>query len=154
MLLTEVAQLFKKNKIDFVIVGGYAVALHGAVRGTVDVDLALALNEKTFSLAEKLLNEIGLQSRLPLKAKEVFHFREEYAKNRNLLAWSFCDAQNPIRQLDILILWDSKQIKKSIKKVNGIEVPIASIEDLIKMKKIAGRPQDLEDIRALERLKK
>ncbi len=137
MLLTEVASLFKKNKIDFVIVGGYAVALHGAVRGTVDVDLALALNEKTYSAAEKLLNELGLVSRLPLKAKEVFHFREEYAKNRNLLAWSFCDSQNPLRQLDILILCDSKKIKKVTKKVNGVDIPIAAIDDLISMKKAA-----------------
>ncbi len=150
MLLLEICTAFKTHKIDFVIVGGYAVALHGAIRGTVDVDLALALNEESFVSAEKCLNGLGLTSRLPLKAKEVFEFRKEYAEKRNLIAWSFVDNENPIRQLDILILQDAKKLNKVIKKVQGVTIPIVSIEDLIHMKKLAARPQDIEDVKALE----
>jgi len=154
MFLLDLCSAFKKNKIEFVLVGGYAVALHGAVRGTVDVDLAISLSEKSFVLAEKTLLALGLTCRQPLKATEVFHFRKEYAEKRNLIAWSFVDVKNPMKQLDILILEDAKKIKKAIKKVGGISIPIAALNDLIKMKTRSGRPQDLEDVKALKLIRK
>jgi hypothetical protein len=69
--------------VRYAIVGGHAVALHGAVRGTVDIDLALAWNRKTLVAAQKALNEVGLVSRLPLTADDIFDFRKEYMR----LAW-------------------------------------------------------------------
>jgi hypothetical protein len=41
MFLKRVCQAFTDNHVDYAIVGGYAVALHGAVRGTMDVDAVL-----------------------------------------------------------------------------------------------------------------
>lgn len=153
MLLLEVAKAFHKEKIKFIVVGGYAVALHGAVRGTVDIDIVLSLSEESFTRAEKILNKLSLYSRLPVKAAEVFNFRKEYAANRNMLAWSFVDASNPLRQLDILILEDANKLNEVVKVIHGVKVPILSLDDLIKMKKKAARAQDLEDVKALELIK-
>ena len=154
MLLLEITKAFQDEGIDFVILGGYAVALHGVVRGTVDIDLALALTQDSFTKAEMVLTSMGFMSRLPVKSKEMFQFRNEYAENRNLIAWSFYDPINPIRQIDILTLIDARKIKKTIKKVHGSGVPIASLPDLIRIKKASARPQDLEDVKALELLKR
>jgi hypothetical protein len=38
--------------------------------------------------------------------------------------------------------------------VAGVEAPFASLDDLIAMKKAAGRPKDIEDLRQLEKLRK
>lgn len=150
MFIVELCQSLEKAKLDYAIVGGFAVALHGAVRGTFDVDLVICLKEDDFILAEKVMGKLGLKCRLPVTAKEVFQFREEYIKNRNLIAWSFSDPQDPTRLVDILVTEDLSKMKSVKMKVQGKALKIISKKDLIKMKKKAGRPQDLEDVRALE----
>lgn len=153
MFLNRVISALEKAKVRYAIIGGYAVALHGAVRGTIDIDLVISLDEKSFVNAEGALKTIGLQPRLPVNAKEVFQFRKEYIKNRNLKAWSFVNHQIPSEVVDILITCGFEDIKTVIKKINSQPVHIIAIDDLIKMKKQSGRPQDLEDVKALGKLK-
>ena len=89
MFIKQVITAFKKFQVKYAVVGGYAVALHGAIRGTVDIDFVIQLDRSQFEAAEKALLSIGLQPRLPVTATDVFDFREEYIRNRNLIAWSF-----------------------------------------------------------------
>jgi hypothetical protein len=152
MFLFRVCDALVAAGVRYAIAGGYAVALHGAVRGTVDVDLVIHLEEAAFDKAERALKGIGLQPRLPVTAAEVFRFREEYIRNRNLLAWSFTNPSNPAEVVDILIaenLGDCRVVKLSVK---GRTLAVMSKPDLIRMKTRSGRPQDLEDVAALKRL--
>jgi len=152
MFLYTVSEVLMRAKVPFAIVGGYAVALHGAVRGTVDIDIVLALSRKQFSAAEAALRSLGLEPRLPVTAFEVFDFREEYIKNRNLIAWSFFDPKNATNVVDIIITHDLRKLR--IKKISsgGHALPVLALEDLVALKTASGRPQDLEDIRALKEL--
>ena len=152
MLIQKVIRALEKHRVRYAVVGGYAVALHGAIRGTVDVDIAISLNRATFKRAEAALNEIGLESRLPITAEEVFSFRKEYIRKRNLKAWSFANPHNPLDVVDILITEDASKISTVIKRAFGMSVKVAAIADLIAIKKKAGRAQDLEDIKALKKL--
>jgi len=147
-------EALEKGKVDYAIAGGYAVALHGAVRGTVDIDIVLRWTKKNLFAAEAALRDVGLQSRLPLKADEVFDFREEYIKNRNLLAWSFVNISNPTESVDIILTEDLRNMEIKNVRSGNMTLRVISIEDLIKMKQKSGRPQDLEDIKALRSLKK
>ena len=152
MFIKTVIDALNKASINYVLVGGYAVALHGAVRGTVDLDFVIALDEQQYELLEKALTGIGLTPRLPISAKEVFQFRDEYINNRNLIAWSFINNNNPLELIDIIITHDANKMKTETLSADGMTINIATIDELIKMKKASGRPQDLEDIRALEKL--
>jgi hypothetical protein len=152
MFIIDVTQSLEKNHVKYALVGGYAVALHGVVRGTVDVDIVITMDKKAFKDAEQALMNLGLQSRLPITAEDVFNYREEYMKNKNLKAWSFVDPADPSHMVDIVITEDLKNINTVNKKVGGINVKVASIPDLISLKKIADRTQDKEDIKALEKL--
>lgn len=152
MFIKHVIQALQKHKVRYAIVGGYAVALHGVIRGTVDIDLAIAMDSKQFEAVEKALLSIGLQPRLPVSAKEVFQFRQEYIANRNLVAWSFYNPSNPLEVVDILITEDAQNIDTILIKVDRLNFRVASIEELIRMKRKSARPQDLEDIKALETL--
>ncbi|MEW6055966.1 MAG: nucleotidyltransferase [Bdellovibrionota bacterium] len=154
MFLIEVCQALNKAKINYAVVGGYAVALHGAVRGTLDLDLVLSLNKQSFLLAEKVFFGLGLQPRLPVTAEQVFQFRDEYIKNRNLVAWSFFDPIHLAKQLDVIITDDADKMNAQTIVVQGIRVKLASIKSLIEMKTRSGRPQDLEDIKALQEIAK
>lgn len=152
MFLQNVVESLNRYRVKYALVGGYAVALHGAIRGTIDVDFVVALTRISLERAEKALNDIGLQSRLPINARDVYSFRKEYIQKRNLTAWSFVNPADRLQVVDILITEDANTIKTVTKKVFGINVKVAAIPDLIAIKKKAGRAQDLEDIAALGKL--
>lgn len=154
MLLYEVVGALEEAKVPFALAGGYAVALHGAVRGTVDVDVVLRFKKADFLAAESALKSLGLAPRLPVTAAEVFDFRAEYVKNRNLVAWSFVDPNDPSRVVDVVITHDLAKMATTRVKAGRISLPVLAVKDLIAMKRAAGRPQDLEDVRALESLRR
>jgi hypothetical protein len=146
MLLYEIIDEFDRDHLKYAIVGGYALALHGLVRATVDVDIVLSLKLDDFEKAEALLLKIGLQSRLPIRAQDIIKMRTEYIKNRNLIAWSFVDYKNPARQVDILINQDLRKTDTQNVSVGTRKIRVASLKELLKMKTASGRPQDLIDI--------
>ncbi len=153
MLVRDLAVAMRTHGVRYALVGGYAVALHGAVRGTIDLDVVLAPTEANYTSAEKALLGMGLSSRLPVRAEEVFQFRREYIDERNMIAWSFVDASDPTRLVDIVIAYEGKRLPIREVSVGGVVVPVLAKSALIKMKEASGRPQDLEDVRALRRLK-
>jgi hypothetical protein len=153
MLIEKVCKKLLSHKIDYAIVGGYAVALHGAVRGTMDLDLVIKLSLKSYLATEKALQELGFEARLPVSGNEVFNFRKEYIKNKNLIAWSFYNPKEPSEIVDIIITHDLAKLKKKKISLNKFDIFILSKKDLISMKKSSGRSQDLADIEALEKLK-
>ena len=152
MFVERVIRALDRAKVRYALVGGYAVALHGAVRGTVGIDLVIVLKRQQFEALEKAMTNLGLQSILPVTAREVFDYREEYIRNRNLVAWSFFNPSNPLEIVDILITEDLDSIKTETKQIGKLRIEIAAIPDLISMKRKSNRPQDKEDIKALEKL--
>lgn len=150
--LHRVCAALASQGIRYALVGGHAVALHGAVRGTVDVDIALAWNQHTLQAAEQALQAIGLVSRLPVTAADVFAFRDEYITQRNLIGWNFYNPDNLTEQVDIVINYDltGRRLKR-IATAGGTLI-VLGLADLIMMKRASGRPQDLEDVNALEQL--
>lgn len=152
MFIHRVIKALVKEDVKYAIAGGWAVAFHGAVRGTVDLDIVIKLTENNFRHAVKAMGALGLESRLPVTVDEVIQFREEYVKNRNMKAWRFMNPKNPAEIVDILLIEDLRNLKVKKVPIGKDEIPIVSLEDLIRMKRNSGRPQDLEDIKALEML--
>lgn len=150
MLLYDVADAFEKARVPYVIVGGYALALHGIVRATIDVDLILNLKLADYEKAEACLKQIGLTSRIPVRAKDIISMREEYIRERNLIAWSFVDHANPSRIVDILITKGIGEVEVTRISTGGRRLPVASLRSLQKMKKESGRPKDLLDLESIQ----
>ncbi len=150
--LTRVGNALSGAGVRYAVVGGYAVALHGAVRGTVDVDIIVTWDLRSLQEAVRALTGLGMVSRLPVSADEVFRFRDEYVRNRNLIAWNFYNPRDLTEQVDIIITENLKG-KKAVR-MNTADGPIRVLSrpDLIAMKRASGRPQDIDDVDALERL--
>ena len=149
MKLSKLITALKKEKINYMIVGGYAVNFHGYSRNTVDIDLIIKFTLANLKKIEKLLQQMGMVSRLPIDAVSVYNFRDEYIKNRNLIAWNFYNENDPTDQIDILINHDVSDFKSEKFRVGQLEFKVISKEDLIRMKKKAGRDKDLLDIKEL-----
>ena len=149
MKLSELVNVLNKEKINYMIVGGYAVNFHGYSRNTVDIDLIIKFTLSNLKKLEASLNSMGLVSRLPIDADSVYKFRDEYIKNRNLLAWNFYSVEDPTDQIYILINHDVDDFKSEKFRVGDLELKVIVKDDLIKMKKTAGREKDLLDIKEL-----
>ncbi len=152
-VLVRVCTALNDADVRYAVVGGYAVALHGAVRGTMDIDIALDWSRAALVSAERALTGLGLVSRLPISADDVFAFRDEYIDRRNLVAWNFYNPDDASEQVDIVITYDLTNKRTTRMVLAECVVPVLSIDDLIEMKRRSGRPQDTEDAAALEKLR-
>lgn len=152
MFLLQVVKCLRDAKVPYAIVGGYAVALYGIPRGTLDVDFVIEWSLENLKKAEAALKTLGLVSKIPVDAENVYRFRDEYINNRNLIAWNFYDPVHLSHQVDVIITFDLRHSSVTTIKSSGESLRVLSKKDLIAMKKAAGRPQDLEDVSALERL--
>jgi hypothetical protein len=150
MFLLKVVKALEHDKLPYAIVGGFAMILHGAVRGTIDLDLVIHLTLKDFKQLEATLLSLGLKPRLPVSAEMVFRFRKEYITEKNLITWSFYNPNQAHEVVDIILTEDLKKIKTVKKTFAGNKLSVVNIEGLIAMKTKASRPQDLADIEALK----
>lgn len=141
--------------VRYVIVGGVAVVLHGHSRLTADLDLVVDLEPEPATKVIDVLLGLGLRPRLPVDpggfADPVI--REQWVRERGMRVFTMGDARG-IRLVDLLVaspipfadLW-----ARSVEvRLSGTTVRVASIPDLIDMKRLAGRPIDLVDIENLE----
>lgn len=149
MKLKQLISKFKEKKINYLIVGGYAVNFHGYSRNTVDIDLVIKFTLANLKKVQKTLEGLGLISRLPIDANSIFNFRDEYINNRNLIAWNFYNPNNPIDQVDIIITHDISELKAEKFRVGDMIFKVVSKDDLIKMKETSGRKKDKLDIEEL-----
>lgn len=141
--LTNLIESFEKHDIDYAVCGGLAMAIHGFARATLDIDV-LILSE---SLKKAL--EIAAHKGFDIKGLDI-SFKERAVEIRRV---SKIDDEGEVLSLDFLLVtpqvqdvWDSK-IEMTLE---GKDYSIVSRNGLIKMKTLAGRPQDLADIERLE----
>ncbi|MEK6774806.1 MAG: nucleotidyl transferase AbiEii/AbiGii toxin family protein [Bdellovibrionota bacterium] len=150
MFILDLVKKLNSEEVPYALVGGYALAFHNIIRATMDIDLVVSFNLKDLEKCEALLKKLGLQSRIPVSAKEISKFHKEYVTEKNLIAWSFVDYKNPHRVVDILLIYNIKDIETETFKTAGEKVRVASLKSLLKMKKLANRPQDQNDIQIIE----
>lgn len=149
-----------ENKIRYILVGGLAVSLHGAVRFTADVDIILSLDNENVKDFISMMNKLGYKPKVPVDPVDFTNpqKRKEWIDNKNMKVFSFYNPEKPIEIVDVFvdnpIDFENMYNRKVVKKAKNIEIPIASIDDLIELKKISGRDQDKLDINKLQELKK
>jgi len=144
--------------VEYAVVGGVAVNIYGVPRMTYDVDIVVATTEASLRGCREVLESLGLRSRLPFALETIADpgTRAELEAERNLFAVTFTDPANPLREVDVLIapsLDPDGIASRAVERLAGtVPVRVATIEDLIRMKRLAGRPQDHADIAHLERI--
>lgn len=157
MFYLQLFKALKDHDIHYLLVGGLAVNMHGVPRMTMDVDLIIALDTDNIAKLETCSNFLGLRPSVPLKLAELAdaNKREALFKEKHLIALSLICDSPATPSVDIIIHHplDFQQAyqNKLERDVSGTPVMVASIEDMITMKKTAGRAQDLADIAHLER---
>jgi predicted nucleotidyltransferase len=144
--------------VRFVVVGGVAVVIHGHVRLTADLDLVLDLEPANVRRTMNALDARGFRPILPVKAADFADeaTRRDWVETRNLQVFSLVDPANPSITVDLFakepIPFPELWFRAEVIELGGHPIRIASLQDLIRMKRAASRPQDLIDIKELEAL--
>jgi len=153
-------QTLNSAEVRYVVVGGLATVLHGYARLTADVDLAvdLAPEEAIKMIRTLVANGFRPQVPVPPEAFADPAAREVWLRDKQMLAFSLVDQINPMRVVDLLlkpdVSFDDLLARSEEVALNNTTVRIASVEDLIVLKRHAGRPQDLADIEQLEAIRR
>jgi len=136
-------KLLKEHKARFVIIGATAFPVHGYIRASIDIDIFIKPEESNARKVWKALNDFGY---------DVTDITIEDLLSKKLLIRQYI-IETDIHPFVKGITFDEVWKNKVKAKFGNTFVWFASLDDLIKMKRAAGRPKDLEDIKYLVRLK-
>jgi len=150
---------FQKHKIQYIVIGGIAVNLHGALRSTADLDILLEMNQDNLKQFLAILKSNNYHSKQPIDLIQIADRknRECLVREKNLKAVNFYK-KSGFEEVDVIIdaPFTFREAKKDIVwiKSGSARIPLLSIDGLIKMKKNTGRSIDKLDIDTLKRIKK
>jgi hypothetical protein len=151
----ELFQALARHGVEYVTVGGVAIQAHGAQRFTQDLDVVTATSKDNMDRLAAALSEVDARILGPDGQ------RSRSTPNAAMLAsgdqWHLVTS---FGRLDVLTLpvhlgsFADVRARAYDVPLGDVTVPIAHRDDLLRMKRASGRPQDLEDVRLLESLEK
>jgi hypothetical protein len=159
MFYLDLFETLVGHHVRYVVVGGLALNLHGVERATMDVDLAIALDAPNVGAAFDAFDTLGLQPVAPVRMNEARDpaMLMRWRREKHLLASGLRPKRGPGPTVDCPIdpaVPFSQLARNAVaKSIGTVRIPVAAIDDLIAMKRAAGREIDLADVEALERLK-
>ena len=139
-------KLCNQQEVKYLIIGGYAVGFHGHPRMTKDLDVCIETTEENAKKMVVVIHEFGFKSLGLTKddfTRKNFISQLGYDLNR-------IDIINGIDEIAFADAWKEKMVIT----IEDVPVNFVSLEHLILLKKMAGRPQDLADLHKLIKRKK
>ena len=141
--------------VRYLIVGGLAVVAHGYVRATVDIDIVLNLEEENALRAMNALKQIGYRPLVPVDASQFADekTRTLWQEEKHMIVFQMRNPDRESTRLDIFVTepfsFTEEYAKAKWEDVAGTPSPVLRLEELLRMKRKSGRPQDLADIEQL-----
>ncbi len=144
-----------KRDVRYLVVGGVAVVLHGVPRFTADIDLVVALDTANVLAALKALAGLAYQPHAPVPLLDFADpsLRRDWIETKGLTVFSLWSPDHPATEIDLFIE-DPFPFEEAFMRATRVDlganhVTVASIADLIELKRRADRPMDREDIARL-----
>lgn len=140
----EFIRLAHLHRLKFLIVGGVALALHGLPRATNDIDIWIENKPANIVRLKKVLRAFGF-AQLVEQIPKIMDVRQALFLGK------------PPYRLDILsgvsgITFPKAYRDRKIVKLDAMALPLASLKELLKNKQASGRPKDLVDVAAIQRM--
>jgi len=137
----EFLQLLNAHRVEYLLVGGYAVGYHGYPRATVDMDIWIGRGAATAEKMIAVLQEFGFA--VPNLSKELFLQEDQIVRM----------GVPPIR-LEIFtsipgVEFEECYRHRIVDQMDGVTVSLLNLEDLKASKRASGRNKDLNDLENL-----
>ena len=138
---SEFLKLLNDHHVEYLLVGGFAVAIHGYPRATADMDVWVARNRTNAERIVACLREFGFD--MPDLTPELFEDPKRIIRM----------GEAPLR-IEILmdidgVTFDECVVRAESQNVDGTLVPVISLNDLKENKRASGRAKDLDDLENL-----
>jgi len=141
----DILSAFCEEKVEFMLVGAYAVAAHGLPRATGDIDLWVKCSEKNAERVWAAIMNFG-------------------APLANISKQDFTTLGNVVqigvtpRRIDILtqitgVEYEEAEQQSITIEIEGIAIPVIGLAHLVQNKSAVGRPQDKADVARLQELR-
>ncbi len=159
MLYDDILRSLQDHDIRYLLVGGIAVNLYGFARATADLDLLLAMDDQNLLRFVGILQEGGWRPRVPVRLEQLAdsESRHRWITEKHMQVFTVVNPARPMEELDILlesgIDFDAAFDRRQVLSAEGMEISLVSLEDLMVMKRQAGRERDYIDLKALEQIK-
>jgi len=153
---TSILRRLAEAGVDFLVIGGFAAIAHGSVLLTYDLDVVPAPDEENLAVLGTVL--VALEARLRGVPDDV-PFVADGRTLRRIEVLTLSTTDGP---LDVLRApsgapgYATMRARALRVPIAGVEVLVTSLEDLLAMKRAAGRPKDLiaiEELEAIARLR-
>ena len=141
----EMLQFLADEKVKFLLVGAYALAVHGYPRATMDIDIWVMPSPENSESVLRALDRFGA----PLYGLTA----EDLQKDDTIFQIGVAP-----RRIDIItgasgLDFTEAFANSSVIDIEGLDVHVPSVGDLIRNKRASGRTKDIADVEALEILK-
>ena len=156
--LSTTLQALQEAHVRFLIAGGLAVIAYGHTRVTHDLDIVLALEHENTQAAIDTLLQLGFKPRIPVAAHDFcdHSIRQNWIETKNLQVFSMINEPLGGLVIDIFATepfdfpkeWN-QAVRMSLPGFPA-DLPFISKDTLLQMKRQAGRPIDLDDVKHLE----
>jgi predicted nucleotidyltransferase len=138
----DFVKLCNEYELEYLVIGGYAVSIHGYPRSTKDLDICIKISEVNAEKMVSVIKDFGLES---LKLT-----KDDFLKRDFITQLGY----EPLR-IDILndldgVTFGQAWINKRIVDFEGTKINFIGYHELLKVKEKAGRPQDIADINKLK----
>ena len=158
MFYEKVFRAFAEEELQYVIIGGVAVNLHGFYRSTVDLDIIIPLTDSEITKFIKAVHKLGFVPQMPVFIEDLADplKRQQWIEHKNMVVFSVYNPKASVEMIDLMIdspLPIEKLLKDSITiNFQNLKISIADIPSLIQLKKVTGRQRDINDIKALTKI--
>lgn len=139
-------ELLTAHKVRYLVVGGYAVAVHGYPRYTGDLDVFIALDSQTAEAVAAAFCEFGF-SRADIDARTFLVPKSIVEVGREPLKLHVMNAISGVE-------FEDAYARRQTVRLDDLDVPFIGYEDLIRNKSATGRGKDKVDVEELEQRRK
>jgi predicted nucleotidyltransferase len=157
--IEEVLEALNQAQVRYLVVGGVAVVLHGYLRTTADLDLVVQLEPDNVRRALAALASRDYRPRAPVPAHAFADAdtRRQWVRQKQLTVFSLWSASHPALEVDLFVEepfdFDAVYARAIRVRLDRTEATLINLDDLLALKRLAGRPVDQQDVAALEALR-
>jgi hypothetical protein len=158
--LELILKTLNDHQVKYLIAGGLAVVAHGYLRFTADIDLLLSMDEANLREALEAFSVLKYQPRAPVEMAQFIDpaRRREWINEKGLTVFSLFSPEHLATEVDLFIdpplnFTDAYSRASWLEIAPGLKGSFCSLNDLIDLKRCAGRPLDINDVEQLRKLK-